>query len=441
MELITSVTVGSGGASSITLPATGTIPQTYTDLQLVCSLRNSGAGNQEFVKVNFNGSTSNYTLKTLQGDGNATSSQSYSQPWFGFATGSDASSNVFANTQIYITNYTSSNYKIISVDSVCENNITSNQMIMSANLWSDTSAITSIVLTMQNGANFIQGSTVDLYGISNANSIAKATGGVVSTDGAYWYHVFGSSGVFAPKETLSCDYLIVGGGGPGGVPGSGGGAGGYRTFTSQSLSATNYTVTIGAGGVPYAVGGNSVFNGATATGGGFGGNYLNDGQVGGSGGGGGGTSGATTQGGAGNTPSTSPSQGNSGGTGTGDLQSGGGGGGAGAVGGNASNGSTTAQGGVGAYTAISGGALTGAGDFKNGNYYFAGGGGGSRNTSSNYSSAGGWGGGAAGMWSAAGSTPALKGMPNTGGGGGAAGGNMSTPGAGGSGIVIIRYAI
>jgi hypothetical protein len=41
MELITSVTVGSGGAASVTLPATGTIPQTYTDLKIIVSGRNS----------------------------------------------------------------------------------------------------------------------------------------------------------------------------------------------------------------------------------------------------------------------------------------------------------------------------------------------------------------------------------------------------------------
>jgi len=35
MELITSVTVGSGGAASVTLPATGTIPQTLLILQFM----------------------------------------------------------------------------------------------------------------------------------------------------------------------------------------------------------------------------------------------------------------------------------------------------------------------------------------------------------------------------------------------------------------------
>jgi hypothetical protein len=163
-ELIASNTVGSGGAATVTFSG---IPQTYTDLQLVCSLRNAGAGNQEFVKISFNSNTSGYTLKTLQGDGNATSSTDYSQPWFGYAVGADATASIFSNTQIYIPGYTLSNNKLISVDCVPENNIVSNQMIMSANLWSNTSAITSISLTMQNAANFVQYSTAYLYGISN----------------------------------------------------------------------------------------------------------------------------------------------------------------------------------------------------------------------------------------------------------------------------------
>ena len=52
MTLITSVTVGSGGAASVTLPATGTIPATYTDLKIVASTRQSGNadGNQMGIR-------------------------------------------------------------------------------------------------------------------------------------------------------------------------------------------------------------------------------------------------------------------------------------------------------------------------------------------------------------------------------------------------------
>jgi hypothetical protein len=51
-ELITSSTVGSGGAASITFTA---IPQTYTDLKILYSTRNSGSGDpwyQVLIQVN-----------------------------------------------------------------------------------------------------------------------------------------------------------------------------------------------------------------------------------------------------------------------------------------------------------------------------------------------------------------------------------------------------
>ncbi len=155
MELITSVTVGSGGAASVTLPATGTIPQTYTDLKLVYSARATVAGTQEFINISFNGNTSNYSLRSLQGDGSAASSNNWSFRWIGYAVGSTATASTFSNGELYIPNYTSSNYKSFSGDNVAERNDTNAQSILTANLWSDTAAITSIALSVQGGSNFV----------------------------------------------------------------------------------------------------------------------------------------------------------------------------------------------------------------------------------------------------------------------------------------------
>ncbi|NDB61455.1 hypothetical protein EB001_23900 [bacterium] len=163
--LIASSTVGSGGTATISF---GSIPSTYTDLKLVYSARNTVSGTQEFIKVTFNSNTSSYTLKSLQGDGNAASSNSWSFQWIGYAVGSTATASTFSNGEIYIPNYLSSNNKSFSSDNVAENNTTSAQSIMAANLWSNTAAITSIDLTMQGGYNFVQYSTAYLYGISNS---------------------------------------------------------------------------------------------------------------------------------------------------------------------------------------------------------------------------------------------------------------------------------
>ncbi len=126
----------------------------------------------------------------------------------------------------------------------------------------------------------------------------------------------------------SVDYLVIAGGagGGGGYPtittGGGGGAGGFRTASGFSISqGTPYSITIGGGGSgdPNGGGGGrngtvgtaSIFSTITSAGGGYG--AWNQ-QAGGNGGSGGGASGPVTPGsfpgGLGNTPATSPSQGN-----------------------------------------------------------------------------------------------------------------------------------
>jgi hypothetical protein len=421
MELITSVTVGSGGAASVTLPGTGTIPATYTDLKMVYSARATVAGTQEFIKISFNGNTSNYALRTLQGDGGATSSNSYSQQWIGYAVGSTATDSTFSNGEMYIPNYRSANFKSFANDNVAERNNSNAQSLLAANLWSDTAAITTIELTMQGGSNFVEGSIFSLYGISSVTSTPKATGGTVSQDNSYWYHTFTASGVFTLNTATNCDYLIIAGGGGGGQ--GGGGAGGLRAFTSQSLSATNYTVTVGAGAATVSKGGNSTFNSNSVTGGGIG----TTGTTGGTGGsGGGGFNGGA--GGAGNEGSYTPVEGFNGGTG--NSQGGGGGGGRGGVGGNAGAvNNSGGAGGPGVDTYSSWATVTFTGD----NGYYAGGGGGGGSSTNGPRGVGGGGEG-----EISGIQGGTSGMNNTGGGGG--GGYLISSGRGGSGLVIVRYA-
>ncbi len=74
-------------------------------------------------------------------------------------------------------------------------------------------------------------------------------GGIITEDSQYWYHTFGASGAFIPKQSLTCDILqIAGGGGGGFTRGGAGGAGGLLLHSAQSLTATSYNVTVGAGG-------------------------------------------------------------------------------------------------------------------------------------------------------------------------------------------------
>lgn len=169
-SLISSVTVGSGGASSIDFTS---IPQTYTDLVILSSLRsNRASAVRDITRVQFNGSTaSNYSNIELYGTGSAASTASETSQTgsrCGYPTAASATSNTFSNDLLYIPNYTSSSNKSFSADSTPETNATAQDMVLIAGLWAQTAAISSIKLYPQVGTAFVEHSTAYLYGISNS---------------------------------------------------------------------------------------------------------------------------------------------------------------------------------------------------------------------------------------------------------------------------------
>lgn len=168
--LISSVTVGSGGAASMTFSS---IPATYTDLSLLVSGRSVRTGsNTDDMTLYFNGVSTwtNHSWRLVWGTGSSAASLNGSGDMlYGeyITTTGGASTSDFANISIYIPNYASSNNKSFSVDAVSENNATLAYATLTAGLWSDSAAITSITVK-PNSANFGQYSTAYLYGISNA---------------------------------------------------------------------------------------------------------------------------------------------------------------------------------------------------------------------------------------------------------------------------------
>ena len=239
------------------------------------------------------------------------------------------------------------------------------------------------------------------------------SGGNISNSGGYTIHTFTSSGTFTNTiSNLNVEYLVVAGGGGGGAKrGGGGGAGGMRTGT-LTLSTGGKNVSIGGGGGRSGggfsqgnSGGGSSFDSISCSGGGRGG-CRNNGGGGGSGGGNGRSDGAGgTSGGGGTSGQGNPggghggTHGGSGGGGKNGSGGGGGGGGRGSAGNSSISGSSVnyAEGGQ-------GGTVYGAGGFSSG--------------------------------------PGQNRPSNT--GHGADGGDDSpsyTGGAGGSGIVIVRYQL
>ena len=302
-------------------------------------------------------------------------------------------------------------------------------------------------ITLDPGTLNLRGATDDLVLSTNNQSVcllySGATKGWLVTSDA------GASATSPPA--LAVEYLVVAGGGGGGARyGGGGGAGGYLSNYDGAavnlLTATSYTVTIGAGGSGGTggaagqngtSGSNSVFNNVISTGGGFG-QGADTSVSGGAGDGGSGGGGSAASGMI--TPITTGGSGVSGQgfdggdyTNTSNYYYAGGGGGASEVGETAST-TRRGDGGDGLPNGITGTST----------YYAGGGGGGSHNPqpSSGGGSGGLGGGGNAGAMG--GQNLGNPGTANTGGGGGggstsSSGSSSSNGGAGGSGIVVVRY--
>jgi hypothetical protein len=437
---IQTVTVGSGGSASIEFT---NIPQTYTDLCVLLSTRQSPASTQDTTWIkDINGVTGSFTDRVLRGDGAGASSfvPSETPLYIGQSPCANATANTFADHCVYIPNYTSSNNKSISIDSVQETNAATAYMGFTAGLWSNTSAITSIKFEPNSGT-FVQYSTATLYGIGGT----RATGGTITADSTYTYHTFTSTGSFTALENIKgAEALVIAGGGGGGKNfGGGGGAGGLLYTNGQLLNAGNsYTIAVGAGGsghtatwTPIATNGsNSSFGSNVATGGGYGGGFNGSVYFGGGSGGSGGGGSYDSVGAAGTS-----GQGNTGGNG-GTITGGetGGGGGAGAAGANGSSGNA-GSGGNGSSTYSAWGYITSTGQNIGGTYWYAGGGGGGAGNG-NRGSGGNGGGGLGGPNTGVGNANAgTAGTANTGGGGGGGSWYSGNGANGGSGVVIIRY--
>ena len=331
-------------------------------------------------------------------------------------------------------------------------------------------SVTFVYVDGTEGWKNVQDSTSNVTG----SPFLVATGGTITTSGNCKIHTFTGPGTFTVcKVSSNCaaenvvSYMVVAGGGGGASRAAGGGGGGgYREVKSPitpytaspldgypsspnriTVTATAFPITVGAGGAgggpitgenPGAQGSTSTFSSISSAGGGLGNGSSASSHPAASanGGSGGGSGPAGDNEGSGNQPPVSPAQGNPGGGNACVSFNGSGGGGAGGAGGNA----TPSGGG-------NGGAVTTSSISATPTNYSGGGGGSSFPVFSggpggSGTPVSGVGGSGAGNCGQNGGT----GTANSGGGGGA--GSTGYPsnscgnglgGAGGSGIVVIRY--
>jgi hypothetical protein len=169
-ESIATVTVGSGGQSSVSFTS---IPSTYKHLQVrLFTSTNRGTFALDEMYVNFNSDTgANYSVHNLEGSGSPGATGTANTT---FATSgtipSSAAPNVFGATVLDILDYAdTSKYKTTrSLNGFDLNGTVSGyggfSQLVSSN-WRNTNAITSMTFTMLRGSAFIQYSSFALYGI------------------------------------------------------------------------------------------------------------------------------------------------------------------------------------------------------------------------------------------------------------------------------------
>jgi hypothetical protein len=173
MKLIESKTLGTAQAS---IEFTS-IPQTYTDLVFIASCRTDRAAVDDPILIQINGGSTAASNRRLRGSGSGVVSQNSSIDgnYYWFSNGASATSNTFDNASIYFPNYTSAANKSFSVDGVGENNATTAFQTITAGLWANTAAITSVKFQSDLGTNLVAGTTISLYGV------LKGTDGIVTT--------------------------------------------------------------------------------------------------------------------------------------------------------------------------------------------------------------------------------------------------------------------
>jgi hypothetical protein len=159
-EPIATVTASGGSSSQLVMSS---IPSTYTDLVLVCSINYDSTSSNILLRYNGD-SGSNYSTTLIAGNGSSATSTRYSNSSSGWLTDYyGGTANEPFTKIIQIMNYANmTTYKT----ALGRSSSASREAEAGVGLWRSTSAITSI--TLISGANFNSGSTFTLYGIKAA---------------------------------------------------------------------------------------------------------------------------------------------------------------------------------------------------------------------------------------------------------------------------------
>lgn len=165
MTKIEHIEVTGSSQASITFSS---IPQTYTDLMIVHSIRSTRSGfvvDNLQLNINGQGVNTNISCRILYGTGSSAASDTFNVAAAGLIPAALATASTLGSGFVYFPNYTSSATKSISTDAVSETNATGAYQSIVASLWNQTAAITSIGLDPANG-DLAQYSSATLFGIT-----------------------------------------------------------------------------------------------------------------------------------------------------------------------------------------------------------------------------------------------------------------------------------
>ena len=172
-EFIASQTAGPSGLSTIDFQS---IPNTYTDLMMMFSLKSNRDSNLDGINFRFNNSSSGYNTKQLIGFGSNPMSDAYSETdpnGVGIAsylcTGTNtATTNAFSNGSFHVINYTSSYNKLANVEGSNGVNAAGGWLQHTGGVWADSAVVNRITIVPRFGTLFTEHSSAYLYGIKKS---------------------------------------------------------------------------------------------------------------------------------------------------------------------------------------------------------------------------------------------------------------------------------
>lgn len=158
-ESISTVTVGAGGASSVSFSS---IPSTYQHLQIRYTARTNRSATSDILNITLNGSATT-TGHFIYGTG-AAASAGVLNSFVGWATASSTASNAFGTGIIDVLDYKDTNKNRVLRALAGWDGNGNGEIAFTSVLQTSTSALSSFTITPASGS-FVQYSSFALYGI------------------------------------------------------------------------------------------------------------------------------------------------------------------------------------------------------------------------------------------------------------------------------------